>query len=166
MNNEVFVIYIMGVSGSGKSTIGRALAKRTGIAFYDGDDFHPQANIKKMEAQQPLNDDDRYGWLEAIHTFVKEKLELNHSTIIACSALKEKYRLQLSEEIPNSQIYWVYLNGDYDTILKRMQSRAGHFMPSALLQSQFDTLEAPENGIIVDIRWPIENMIEYISNKL
>jgi carbohydrate kinase (thermoresistant glucokinase family) len=165
-NDEAFVLYIMGVSGSGKSTIGHALAQQTGIHFFDGDDFHPPENIDKMKAGHSLNDDDRYGWLAAIHGFVQERLNLNRSSIFACSALKRKYRIQLSKGVPPSQIKWIYLKGDYDTIFRRMQSRTDHFMPATLLQSQFDTLEVPENAIIVDINWSVEEIIQYILDML
>src|SRR6185369_12452730 len=113
------VIYIMGVAGSGKTTIGQKLSAKTGFAFYDADYFHPQENIDKMKAGQPLTDEDRWPWLDNIHSFVAKQLETNN-LILACSALKEIYRERLSRGIED-QCRWVYLNGSYETILQRMQ---------------------------------------------
>ena len=159
------VIYIMGVSGSGKTTVGRALAAATGIAFYDGDDFHPPANVEKMQAGQALTDQDRAGWLSAIHQFASQRMEQGHSVIIACSALKERYRQQLSAGM-EQEVCWVWLHGSYALIRGRMKKRAGHFMPPALLQSQFDTLEPPENALKIDIRRPLSEIIDYLKRQL
>ena len=144
------VIYIMGVTGCGKSTVGKGLAQATGIPFFDGDDFHPKVNVDKMASGQPLNDGDRAGWLESIHRFVVLRLNRGESSIIACSALKAKYRQSLSAGI-EAQTTWVYLEGAFDLIKARMDARSNHFMPSALLQSQFDALEPPEDAIVLNI---------------
>lgn len=138
---------VMGVSGSGKTTIGKKMAFKLKIPFYDGDDFHPEANIEKMKSGQPLNDDDREPWLISINQFAKSKLE-ETSLIVACSALKAKYRTTLSIEIPT---VFVYLKGTAELIRSRMEKRKGHFMPSELLASQFKTLEEPRDAIVVDI---------------
>ncbi|NBC07815.1 MAG: AAA family ATPase [Bacteroidetes bacterium] len=159
------VIYIMGVSGSGKTTVGQALAAATGIAFYDADDFHPPANVEKMQAGQALTDQDRAGWLAAIHQFALEQIERGRSVIIACSALKQRYRQQLSAGIEQN-VRWVWLDGSYALIRERMEKRAGHFMPPALLQSQFDTLEPPENAWKIDIRQPLSEIIGYLERQL
>jgi len=143
------IIYIMGVSGSGKTTVGEKLSAATGIPFFDGDDFHSKANKKKMHTGHPLTDEDREKWLRAIHHLAKEEA-VKEGAIIACSALKEKYRLLLSEGI-ETVVRWVFLQGDYKLILARMQKRKGHFMPETLLQSQFETLEIPGDAIIIDI---------------
>ncbi|MCX2681385.1 gluconokinase [Galbibacter sp. EGI 63066] len=143
-------IVLMGVSGSGKSTIGKLLSSKTSFPFYDGDNFHPQKNIKKMAAGQALNDDDRQGWLQAINTFCVEKLDNNNSCIIACSALKESYRDLLRNGI-EEQVTFVYLMGDFELIKKRLADRDSHFMPVSLLKSQFDTLQPPKDALVVDI---------------
>ncbi len=158
------VIYIMGVAGSGKTTIGRQLSAKTGYPFYDADNFHPQQNTDKMKSGQPLTDEDRWPWLENIHAFAAEKIK-TINIIIACSALKEQYRKLLSKEI-EPHCRWVYLNGNYETILNRMQTRQGHYMPPALLQSQFEALEIPANAIEADITMEPEAIINFILSKI
>jgi 6-phosphogluconate dehydrogenase len=158
------VIYIMGVAGCGKTTIGQKLSSKTGYAFYDADYFHPQENIDKMKAGQPLSDEDRWPWLDNIHAFVSKQLQ-STNVILACSALKEVYRQRLSNGI-ETQCRWVYLNGSYQTILERMRSRTGHYMPTTLLQSQFDTLEVPANMIEVDIAMTPEKIVEEIISRI
>lgn len=155
-------ILVTGVSGSGKSSVGLALAQRRGWAFHDGDDFHPPANVLKMQHGQPLTDADRAPWLAAIHDFLLAALA-THSVVVACSALKADYRRVLAEGIPTDQLRWVHLQGDFDTIAARMRLREGHFMPSALLQSQFDAYEPPTSGLIVDVALPITDIIETIE---
>ncbi|WP_452225196.1 NADP-dependent phosphogluconate dehydrogenase [Lacinutrix chionoecetis] len=158
------VIFIMGVSGCGKSTIGKRLAQELNIPFFDGDDFHPEANIKKMSSGQPLNDDDRKGWLETLNDLAKKELKTN-SCVIVCSALKQKYRDILSLHI-ESRTKWVYLSGTFDQIFDRLKNRTDHFMPSTLLKSQFDTLEKPENAITIDISLKPEEIIDEVKNRL
>lgn len=161
---ENTIFYVMGVSGCGKSTIGKLLAARLELSFADGDDFHPAANVRKMEAGLPLDDGDRIGWLAAIYAFAKKQLEQG-GAVIACSALKEKYREQLSQGIER-QVVWIYLKGDYKLIFERMQARDGHFMPSSLLKSQFATLEEPTQAIIVNIGESPEAIVEKIYHSL
>lgn len=132
------VIFIIGVSGSGKSTIGKLLAEQLNIPFLDGDDFHPESNIEKMSNGQALNDTDRQGWLEVLNDLAKKQL-VKSSCIIVCSALKQKYRETLSLDIIKNT-KWVYLSGSFNQILERVNNRKGHFMPSQLLKSQFETL--------------------------
>ena len=158
------VIYIMGVAGSGKTTIGQKLSSKTSFAFYDADYFHPQQNIDKMKAGTPLTDEDRWPWLENIHAFVTQQLQ-TCNIILACSALKQVYRERLSSGI-ETQCRWVYLNGSYQTILERMQNRTGHYMPTTLLQSQFETLEVPDNIIEVNIAMTPEEIAEEIISKI
>lgn len=155
----------MGVSGAGKTTVGQALAAATAIPFYDGDDFHPPANVAKMQSGQPLNDQDRAGWLSAIHHFAAESIEQGQSAIIACSALKQRYREQLSSGI-EQQVKWVWLAGSYALIRRRMEERKGHFMPPGLLQSQFDTLEPPRQALKVDIEQPLSEIIAYLNRRI
>ncbi len=135
----------MGVSGSGKSTIGRALAERTGLPFLDADDFHPASNIKKMKSGQPLNDEDRKPWLERLAV----ELSASGGCVLACSALKESYRNIL--ESGSADITWVYLEASKELIRERLQKRSGHFMPPSLLDSQFQALEVPRDGLSVDV---------------
>jgi carbohydrate kinase (thermoresistant glucokinase family) len=139
------VIYIMGVSGSGKTTVGRLLAEKTGFSFFDADAFHSAANIQKMQKGIPLTDADRLPWLHSIHRFVQKELQKG-SIVFACSALKQQYRDVLSESI-KEQCRWVYLKGKPETLAGRMEQRAGHYMPPALLQSQLEALEVPEDAI-------------------
>ena len=138
----------MGVSGCGKSTIGKLLADELECPFYDGDDFHPQSNIDKMAGGAALTDEDRWPWLQKINDLARTEVT-EKGAVIACSALKESYRTLLSKEIL-SHTEWVYLEGSFDQIYDRMRQR-DHFMPPALLQSQFDTLETPVDAININI---------------
>ena len=158
------VIIIMGVSGSGKTTIGKMLGEKTGYDFYDADSFHPQENIDKMKAGIPLTDEDRWPWLDNMNNFVKEKIQTGNA-IVTCSALKEMYRQRLAKGI-EQYCHWVFLKGNYDLILKRMQQREQHYMPSSLLQSQFDALEEPANAVVVDITQPKETIVQYIVSSI
>jgi gluconokinase len=151
-------IVVMGVSGSGKSTVGAALAQRLRVPFADGDDLHPQANIDKMTAGEPLNDEDRYPWLEAIGKWLADH---HDGGVMSCSALKRKYRDQLRRHRPD--VEFVHLSGSLEVIAKRQASRPGHFMPASLLQSQFATLEplAPdERGTVIDVDQDIDSIVD------
>ncbi len=157
------IFFIMGVSGTGKTTIGKLLAKENHIPFFDGDDYHPKENIKKMSSGNALNDDDRFGWLAKLN-----KLAIENKTrgaVIACSALKEKYRNQLRNGIESETVF-VYLNGTYSEVKSRLENRKGHFMPLELLKSQFETLEPPTNQIVVTISKRPEEIIKDILNQL
>ncbi|MDP4262915.1 MAG: gluconokinase [Bacteroidota bacterium] len=158
------VIYIMGVSGSGKTLIGQKLSRATGIPFFDGDDFHSTANKKKMQEGYPLTDEDREEWLMAINHLAKNEAG-KKGAIIACSALKEKYRLLLSQDI-NTLVHWVFLQGDFQLINERIQARKDHFMPALLLESQFETLEIPRHAIVIDIANSPGRIIEEIIKRL
>ncbi len=155
------IFYVMGVSGCGKSTIGKMLSKNLVIPFYDGDDYHPESNVKKMEAGYPLNDSDRQGWLERLNELAKE--QVHNGAVIACSALKEAYRVILTKELSDS--HFVYLAGTYDEISARLAQRKNHFMPAALLQSQFNTLEVPKNAISVSIANTPEEIVTAIISQ-
>jgi len=154
----------MGVSGSGKTTVGQQLAAKTGYSFYDADNFHPRENIDKMKAGQPLTDEDRWPWLENIHDFVTKKI-VGASIIMACSALKQVYRDCLSSGI-EQHCKWVFLSGSYETIHNRLKNRPGHYMPAALLQSQFDALELPLNVIQADINLAPGAIADFIMSKI
>lgn len=152
----------MGVSGCGKTTIGKTLADKLGIPFFDGDDFHPQSNIDKMKKGNALNDDDRKPWLEILATNI-QSWETEKGAVLACSALKENYRMLLSSKVNN--LNWVFLKGSFATIESRMRKRANHYMKSTLLQSQFDTLEVPNYGLHLDIEKDTNEIInEIIKN--
>ena len=138
-------ILVMGVSGSGKSMIGARLAKTLGCDFHDGDDFHPQANIDKMSRGEALNDDDRAGWLDRLSELLADYRDRDDSVVIACSALKGRYRQHLREGGDNKLIA-LYLDGSYALIHSRMSTRADHFFSSNMLASQFKTLEPPTGG--------------------
>lgn len=142
------VFFIMGVSGSGKSTIGTLLAEELCVPFFDGDDFHPASNVSKMAAGEPLNDADRKDWLLSLN-----KLAVKHSTkgaVIVCSALKASYRDTLRKTIED-KVTWILLQGTFEEIQERLNARKGHFMPASLLRSQFETIEFPRKAIRVSI---------------
>ncbi|MEQ8715687.1 MAG: gluconokinase [Cyclobacteriaceae bacterium] len=157
------VVFVMGVSGSGKSVIGNQLAQELGLPFVDADDHHPEANIKKMAQGIPLNDNDRIPWLNRLNQLAKVKY--TQGCVIACSALKEDYRLRLMYSI-ESRTIWIYLKGSYDQIFERMNKRVDHFMGANMLQSQFDTLEEPANAITISIADSPEIMIAKIREAI
>src|SRR5690606_7623474 len=156
------VFYIMGVSGCGKTTVGKLLAKALDIPFFDGDDFHPDSNIKKMEAGIPLNDDDRHGWLLTLNALAKKNLK--KGAIIACSALKVSYRRILDNGIEKN-VAWVYLHGSFELIHGRMEERKGHYMPPSLLRSQFDALEIRKHALVISMSKSPEDIVEEILKK-
>lgn len=151
-------IVVMGVSGSGKSTVGAALAQRLRVPFADADDVHPPANIAKMTAGQPLDDDDRHPWLEAIGEWLAEHSD---GGVMSCSALKRKYRDQLRRHC--ADVVFLHLAGTPQVIGRRQSSRPGHFMPGSLLASQFNTLEpleADERGTTIDVDQNIDSIVD------
>jgi gluconokinase len=152
-------IVVMGVSGSGKSTVGAALAQRMRMPFADADDFHPPANIQKMTSGKPLNDDDRFPWLEAIGQWLGVRCK--DGGVMSCSALKHKYRDQLRRHCPD--VIFLHLAGSPEVIGRRQASRPGHFMPASLVASQFQTLEplaADEQGVTIDVDQDIDSIVE------
>jgi len=158
------IIVVMGVSGSGKSTIGKLLADQLHLPFLDGDDYHPQENVLKMQAGIPLSDPDRHSWLLRLHHLIGD-LRNQDGGVLACSALKESYRKILSDGITD-RIKWVLLEGEYDLIKERIQLRQGHFMPLELLASQFDTLEIPPYAIRISIDNNPETIVSCIMSAL
>lgn len=154
-------VVVMGVSGSGKTTIARGVADATGLEFAEADAFHAPENIAKMEAGTPLTDEDRWPWLQSLAEWMDAKADAGVSTIITCSALKRTYRDVLRDGPPS--VDFLHLDGPAEVIKGRMSKREGHFMPTSLLQSQIDTLEAlepDESGIVLDLRQPPEELIE------
>lgn len=157
-------IIVMGVSGSGKSTVGLVLSETLGWPFFDGDDFHPPENVTKMSKGIPLNDADRQSWLATLHELIREHLKAGKSMVLACSALKHIYRQQLAEDNPGAK--FVFLEGDYDLIFKRMRGRLGHYMRANMLQSQFEDLERPTEAIFVGVDQDVNAIVDEILVKL
>ena len=153
----------MGVSGSGKSTIGKLLAENLNVPFYDADDYHPPENIEKMSSGNPLNDQDRQGWLEKLNALLINSHQ--SGLVLACSALKENYRKIIAHRL-DRELLWVYLEGSYQEIMERLRQRKEHFMPSALLISQFETLEVPDYALKVHIGSPPTIIIQEILSKI
>ncbi len=160
-------LVVMGVSGSGKTTIADRLAERLGWTFEDGDRFHPASNVAKMSAGQPLTDEDRRPWLQAIADEIDRLCKAGKHAVIACSALKRAYRDILVHG--RSDVRIIYLNGTQQLIAGRLALRKGHFMPPGLLTSQFKTLQPPggdENPVTVSIDAPVETIVEDIVTQL
>ncbi len=154
----------MGVSGSGKSAVGEALAERLAVPFADGDDLHPPANTAKMAAGEPLDDADRHPWLETVGRWLAEH---DDGGVITCSALKRSYRDQLRGHAP--KVIFVHLHGDRAMIARRQAARRGHFMPTSLLDSQFDALEpleTDEAGVVVEVSSPVDQIVEVVVDAL
>lgn len=153
---------LMGVSSTGKTSVGTAVAQKLGLKLIDGDDLHPRANIVKMASGTPLNDDDRRPWLERINDAAFSLEQKSEKGIIVCSALKKKYRDQIREG--NADVKFLFLHGSFDLVLERMQQRKGHFMKPEMLQSQFNTLEIPQadepDVIFIDIDGSFEEVVE------
>ncbi|MDA0711472.1 MAG: gluconokinase [bacterium] len=143
------VIIVMGVCGSGKTTVGLLLAERLGYSFFDADDFHPKSNVEKMASGRPLNDEDRKPWLMILNEKLKACNRSGAYAVLACSALKQSYRDLLSSEVGACCV--VYLKGDYDTIFERMNGREGHYMGARMLRSQFEALEEPVDALTLPI---------------
>ena len=158
------VIVLMGVAGSGKTTVGRALAAQLGWTFRDADEFHPPANVDKMSHGIPLSDSDRRPWLAAIRAYIEETLARGDSAVVTCSALKERYRQIIVPDL--AQVKLVHLAGDCALIGERMRAREGHFMKPEMLSSQFADLEPPRDALTVDIAEPPEVIVAQIRNAL
>jgi len=157
------IILLMGVSGSGKSTSGQALANALGWPFHDGDDFHPEANVAKMAAGQPLTDEDRWPWIDRIAEEMGKILARGEHGVFACSALKQAHRRRMQSA---GDVRLVYMKGDAATIGVRLAERAHRFMPASLLPSQFAALEEPADALVIDIREPIAIQVQRIREAL
>ncbi|MCA9952659.1 MAG: gluconokinase [Anaerolineales bacterium] len=156
---QLFVV--MGVSGCGKTTVGEALAAHLNCSFYDGDDFHPPENVAKMARGIPLNDMDRAPWLARLVDLLQEHLDRGESIVLACSALKKRYRDQLRV---SEQVQFIYLEGDFEVIWQRMQSRKNHYMKPEMLRSQFEALEPPNKDEAIKV--PIGHSVDEIMDLI
>jgi gluconokinase len=155
-------VVVMGVTGCGKSTVGAALAARLGVPYADGDGFHNAANVAKMSAGVPLDDEDRWPWLRAIGAWLAAR-----DGVVSCSALKRAYRDVLREQAPDT--FFVHLHGDRDTVRRRVAGRAAHFMPASLVDSQFAALEplgADEHGVTLDLAAPVDDLADAALSTL
>ena len=160
------IVIVFGVSGAGKTTIGRLLAEQLGWRFYEADDFHPRANIEKMRSGHPLTDEDRWPWLERLREQMTRSLAANENAVLGCSALKRAYRERLRV---SNDVRFVYLRGDYALIDKQLRDRRGHFMNPALLRSQFVDLEEPtpdEGTITIELGRSPQQLVEEIKARL
>lgn len=164
MSSPSSVIIVMGVMGSGKTTVGHRLAKRLGGAFYDADDFHPDSNRAKMIAGDALTEADRKPWLATLRREIEQWLQSSEAVVLACSALRQHYRDQLT--IDNHRVVFVHLTGDPARLLERVTKRTEHFMPAALLDSQLATLEPPLDALTLDIELEPEQLVDKIVQAL
>ena len=163
----VTVLVMMGVSGSGKTTVGERLAHRLGWPFKEGDQLHPRENVARMKAGRPLTDEDRAPWLAAVAAWIDAWRHAGVSGVITCSALKRDYRRVLSEGRP--EVRFIYLKGEAALLSQRLAERRGHFMPASLLASQFHDLEPPaadEGAIVVEVDQPVEAQVKSIIRSL
>ena len=154
------IVVVMGVSGSGKTEIGSRLAERLGCEFIEGDDFHPPHNVAKMRSGTPLEDADRWPWLQRLN----EELKKRKNAVLACSALKQAYRDALLKDVPGGTV--VHLRGSYDLIASRLKGRRHRYMPASLLESQFATLQPPAGAIDVDVGASVKECVEAIALRL
>jgi len=157
------IVVLMGVCGCGKSTVGAALAQTLGWRFYDADAFHSPANVAKMGSGQPLTDEDRWPWLDAMATAMREVDARGGNAVLACSALRESYRDRLKRA---GDVRIVFLDGDRDTIAARLATRSHEYMPASLLDSQFAALERPADALRIDVRLSVDAQVDAIRRGL
>jgi len=163
------VIVVIGVSGSGKTVVGEALARKLMWQFEDADNWHPPANIEKMRRGEALTDEDRVPWLQALNSAIQNWIATEHSVVLACSGLRKSYRNALRKADPGGKcVRFVYLKGIYDEIDRRLKARVGHFMPESLLKSQFATLEEPDSSeaLVVDTSPSVATIVDSIITGL
>ncbi|HET6697670.1 MAG TPA: gluconokinase [Nocardioidaceae bacterium] len=156
------LVVAMGVSATGKTAVGTELADRLGMAFVEGDSHHPAANIEKMEAGTPLTDEDRQPWLEILAELLAEAETAGQDTVLTCSALRRVYRDTLRSAVRDADVFFLHLHAPFEVLEERMSQRTKHFMPTSLLQSQFDTLEPleeDETGAVVDVSPPLDQVV-------
>jgi len=157
------IIVLMGVTGSGKTTVGKLLSAELNWDYYDADDFHSPANVEKMKSGNPLDDADRKPWLETFRDLIRNRLERAENCVLACSALKASYRDYL---LINDEVRLIYLKGNYGLIQKRLSDRNGHYMNPKLLDSQFEILEEPEGHLAIDVSSPPAEIVKNIRGHL
>lgn len=162
------VVVVMGVSGSGKTTVGRALADRLGWSFADADDLHPAANVEKMRHGIPLTDADREPWIRAVARTIADRIADGRPLVLACSALRRHHRDAMRAHADARDLRFVFLAGSHALIDARLRARTGHFMPEALLRSQFDALETPDasEALVVDVAPPVPAIVDAIVHGL
>lgn len=163
------VIVVMGVSGSGKTVVGEALARRLSWVLEDADNWHPASNIEKMHSGAALTDEDREPWLRALNRAIRNWIADKRDVVLACSALRKWYRNALRAGLPEPEsVRFVYLKGTYEEIDRRLRIRAGHFMPESLLRSQFAALEEPDSSeaLVVDVSHPVATVVDSIITGL
>lgn len=158
------IAVIMGVSGVGKSAVGEGLARELACTFLDADAFHPPANVAKMRSGTPLTDEDRWPWLDALNARLRAAHAAGESVVLACSALKQRYRERLLAALPGARM--VFLHGDRELIAQRLQARRGHYMPASLLDSQFAALEPPADAIAVDVSGSVASIVAAVRERL
>jgi gluconokinase len=158
------IVVVMGVTGAGKTTVGRLLAKALGWEFADGDDFHPAANVEKMRQGIPLNEDDRRPWLERLRAEISQHDAEGRDLVLACSALKRDYRSTLAAG--SAAVKFVYLKGGAEQIAERLRQRRGHFADEKILAEQFVDLEEPDGAVVADIAVTPDEMVKGIREKL
>jgi len=158
------IVVLMGVSGSGKTTVGEILARQTAWRYLDADDHHPPENIAKMRAGTPLTDADRWPWLDRLNGLLREHQAAGEHVILACSALRQVYRERLAQGLDD--VRWIHLEGSFQLIASRLAARKHRYMPASLLRSQFETLEAPTDALVVDITDPPEMLARRIAKRL
>jgi carbohydrate kinase (thermoresistant glucokinase family) len=157
------MIIVMGVAGSGKTTVGQKLALALNCPFYEGDDFHPPSNVEKMKKGISLTDEDRDPWLKLLSDKMGQWKKDNPVFVLACSALKAKYRRVLET---HGKVTWIYLKGSYEMVSQRLSKREGHYFPAQLLQSQFQDLEEPEKALVMDIALSEDKIVSVIRNQM
>jgi gluconokinase len=160
------IVVLMGVSGSGKTTIGTLLAERAGVVFADADDYHPVANKQKMAAGHPLNDEDRQPWLETLNRLMRGWFEAGTGGVLACSALKDRYRVTLAAGMPAGEVDFVLLELSKEQIAERMKARHHEFMNPALLDSQLATLEIPKDALVIENDRSPEEIVQQILSRI
>lgn len=164
VNRGALAVVVMGVAGCGKSTVGRLLAEELSWEFLDGDDFHPPHNVAKMQAGTPLTDDDRSEWLGVLHSLLERAVREGRPAVLACSALKKAYRRRLVGDLRG--VRFVYLQGSYEVLERRLAARQSHFMKSNMLKSQFEVLEEPKDALNLDVSASPEQLVALIRADL
>jgi gluconokinase len=163
-SNQFRAVILMGVSGSGKTTIGRLLTAQLGWDYIEGDDYHPPENIQKMAGGIPLNDSDRQPWLEKLHDILRAHARTQQPVVLACSALKRRYRQTLAAGLP--EVHFVYLKGNNALIARRLAGCPRHYMKAGMLASQFEALQEPEDALTVDITQSPQEICRHIREVL